>query len=716
MAKIEDLVAQIPDERLRKVIAAEVKALKKTKKFGLVFEEHLPETVRLPKLLVKEGELVAKKRESGNDLWRVKTIRKGVASLERAVEGYPLPSEMGVEVPVAELVVVHSFGDPIYPALVPVDRVARGGPDKPWHTLINADNFHALQLLLYAYEDKVDVIYIDPPYNTGARDWKYNNDYVDKTDSFRHSKWLSMIKKRLLLAKRLLRKDGVLIVAIDDREFHRLRCLLDEVVRSAQIQTVTVVVNPKGVTQGRFSKVEETLVYCFNPAAELRGKADDYLTPEPDDGFEASRGTRPRWKGLLRSGGDARREDREDMFYPILIDAGRGAAVGVGKPLPIEIDPKLDATIDGYAAAWPIRTNGEWGRWGVGHQTLATLIAKGFVSVGAFDGKRKTWALSYISQRLREQIESGVLEIVARDDVRNVVDVRYSDVSERRLKTVWKRSRHDAGAHGSDLVRELIGDEHPFPFPKSVYAVADAISPVLEEKKRALVIDFFAGSGTTLHALALLNAADGGARRCILITNNEVEADLAGSLMDGGSFPGDSTFEAHGICNAVTWPRCKNALTGKHTNGTAVTGTYLINDKQGNAITMSSGFDENLEHFRLDFLDPDEVARGDAFKAIVPILWMVAGCRGEREESKGSTPWFIPKHSPFAVLIQEKQFRAFREKLAERKDIEWVFLITDSEENFGQMRRTLGRNYECVQLYKSYLENFRINTQDALNG
>ena len=131
---------------------------------------------------------------------------------------------------------------------------------------------------------------------------------------------------------------------------------------------------------------------------------------------------------------------------------------------------------------------------------------------------------------------------------------------------------------------------------------------------------------------------------------------------------------------------------------------------------MSEGFDENLEYFRVNFLDPDEVARGDAFKAIVPLLWMVAGCRGEREESKGSTPWFIPKYSPFAVLIQEKQFRAFREKLVERKDIEWVFLITDSEETFGQMRRTLGRKYECVQLYKSYLENFRINTQDALNG
>lgn len=129
MAKIEDLVVQIPDERLKKAIGAEVRELKKNKKFGLVFEEHLPETLRLPKLPVKQGELVAKKRESGNELWRVKSIRKGSATLERAVEGYPLPSEIGVEVPVNDLVVVRSFGDPIYPALVPVDRVARGGPD-----------------------------------------------------------------------------------------------------------------------------------------------------------------------------------------------------------------------------------------------------------------------------------------------------------------------------------------------------------------------------------------------------------------------------------------------------------------------------------------------------------------------------------------------------------------------------------------------------------
>ncbi len=163
MAKIEDLILQVPDDRLRNALAEEVKALKRTKKFGLVFEQHLPETLRLPLLPVREGALVALKRQPGNDLWRVKAIRKGAAICDRAVEGYPKQADTSREFPVADLVVVRNFGEPIYPALVPVDRIQRGGPDKPWHVLINADNFHALQLLLYCYEGKVDVIYIDPP-------------------------------------------------------------------------------------------------------------------------------------------------------------------------------------------------------------------------------------------------------------------------------------------------------------------------------------------------------------------------------------------------------------------------------------------------------------------------------------------------------------------------------------------------------------------------
>jgi adenine-specific DNA-methyltransferase len=116
-----------------------------------------------------------------------------------------------------------------------------------------------------------------------------------------------------------------------------------------------------------------------------------------------------------------------------------------------------------------------------------------------------------------------------------------------------------------------------------------------------------------------------------------------------------------------------------------------------NGRQLQDGFEENMECFRLDFLDPAHVARGDAFQAVLPILWMIAGCRGEREDSKGSQAWFVPKESPFAVLIKEKDF-----------------LITDSEENFAAMRRALGRKFECVQLYKNYLENFRLNIQDTL--
>lgn len=714
MAKIEDLIAQIPDERLRKGIAAEVKALKKTKKFGLVFEEHLPETVRLPRLPVKPGDLVALKRESGNQLWRVRSIKKNVATCDRAVEGYPDPKDVKKEFPVSDLVVVRNFGDPIYPALVPVDRVERGGPDKPWHVLINADNFHALQLLLYCYENKVDVIYIDPPYNKGARDWKYNNDYVDKNDAFRHSKWLSMMKKRLLLANRLLKQDGVLIVTIDENEVHHLWCLLETIFPENALQQVTIVVNPKGVTQGRFSRVEEHALFAFRPNAMPEGRADDYLTPEPDEGFETVAGTRPRWKGLLRSGTNARREDREFMFYPVLLDLKRRAVVGAGDPLPINKVPDLTKKVKGLTAAWPIRTSGQLGNWGVGHSTLRQLIAKGYVSLGEYDEDRKTWAISYLSQQSREQIESGVLEVVSFDKEKNRVDVRYSTAGARRIKTVWKRSRHDAGVHGSDLLRTLLGRTEAFSFPKSLYAVEDTILPFVRNRKDALILDFFSGSGTTLHSTALINWRDGGCRRCICVTNNEVSDEKEQELFCEGLYPGDDGFEKHGVANAVTWPRCKAAVTGKRLDGEQLEGAYLGVNVNQSMREFADGFDENLEFFRLEFLDSSEVARGDAFQAILPILWMMAGCQRVREDSKGSQPWFIPKHSPFAVLINEKEFRAFREKLSERKDIEWVFLVTDSEENFALMRRALGNKVQCVQLYKSYLENFRLNTPEAL--
>lgn len=160
----------------------------------------------------------------------------------------------------------------------------------------------------------------------------------------------------------------------------------------------------------------------------------------------------------------------------------------------------------------------------------------------------------------------------------------------------------------------------------------------------------------------------------------------------------------------MTWPRCKYAVSGKRNSTTPLAGTYLDVDGHQKQLKWSDGFKENVEYFRLEFLDPDTVARGKAFNSILPILWMMGGCQGERDETKANSPWYLLKQSPFAVLLQEKQFHAFRTKLSDRGDITLIFLVTDSDESFSQMRRSLGARYECVQLYRSYLENFRINT------
>jgi adenine-specific DNA-methyltransferase len=216
MAQLEDLIKEIADLGLRKLIAAEVSKLKARKKFGLVFEQQLPEIAQLPGLPIKPGARVVKLRDKGAGFFIVLA-----ATSTRKVSIIPEhggPAEVSAT---DDLVVVKRFGEPMYPALSPVERVTRA-PGVPYHTLINADIFHALQVLLYCYEGQVDVIYIDPPYNSGARDWKYNNDYVDRADQYRHSKWLSMMKRRLELAKRLLRPDGVLIVTIDENEVAHL--------------------------------------------------------------------------------------------------------------------------------------------------------------------------------------------------------------------------------------------------------------------------------------------------------------------------------------------------------------------------------------------------------------------------------------------------------------------------------------------------------------
>ena len=319
MSAIDTLIAQISDPRLRERLAAEWDNAKKEKKFGLVFEDHLPELLPLHGAKPRKGDLVCRRQGALKDVWQIKSIHAGVATcVKPSNEAHPSEPTRAAAEPgqfmVDELLVVREFGEPIFPALVPVDAVANGPLDAPWHTLIEADNYHALQLLDYLYAGQVDCIYIDPPYNTGARDWKYNNDYVDGNDGWRHSKWLAFMEKRLKLAKRLLKPDtGVLIVTIDEHEVHHLGMLLEREFPEAYRQLVTIVINQKGVAQGRLSRAEEYALFCFNPGVTLAAHHDDLLSP---DRGEAKRFQTPRWEWLLRGGTNSRREDRYGLFFP----------------------------------------------------------------------------------------------------------------------------------------------------------------------------------------------------------------------------------------------------------------------------------------------------------------------------------------------------------------------------------------------------------------
>jgi adenine-specific DNA-methyltransferase len=198
MAAIDDLIARVGDKALRDRLRSELDRLTKDKKFGLVFEEHIPELTPVYPAKVRRGCLVALRTGTLTDTWRVLSVSDGRAHCVNRASGQRR------EMAVGDLVVVREFGDPIFPSLAPMDRVENGGKEAPWHTLIEADNYHALQLLEYCYAGQVDCIYIDPPYNTGARDWKYNNDYVDANDRWRHSKWLTFLKRRLAIVRRLL--------------------------------------------------------------------------------------------------------------------------------------------------------------------------------------------------------------------------------------------------------------------------------------------------------------------------------------------------------------------------------------------------------------------------------------------------------------------------------------------------------------------------------
>ncbi len=329
---------------------------------------------------------------------------------------------------------------------------------------------------------------------------------------------------------------------------------------------------------------------------------------------------------------------------------------------------------------YPLDTRNDERVWRYNRETMEALISRGEIVVTSYSARSgQGWVLNH--RRPRRET--------------------------KRLKTVWWERRHDAGGHGSDLLTAYLGQAGLFPFPKSVYAVRDCLDAVVRNRRDALIVDFFAGSGTTLHATCLLNAQDGGNRRCILVTNNEVDDATARRLNARGLYQGDDGFEEHGIFERVTRPRVRAVVTGQRPDGQLVAGEHVWAGRR----PYSEGFPEAAEFYRLVYVDPDEVDLGWQFDAVLPSLWLRAGAVGDRPEFKPDVAMAIPTGTNFAVLFEESAIREFAAQLAANHFVTHAYLITDSLESFAEMRALLGPALDVSMLYRDYLRSFAINVE-----
>lgn len=698
MAAINDLISQIQDETLRNRIQEEVSKMAKQKKFGLVFEEHMPESTPLYDMPIKRGCNVMR-RDSKDDK-SIYVVLK--VEGDTAVCVKPEQKDETATFELKDIVRVAEFGESIYPYLKPLDSVCNAPDSDLWHTLIEADNYHALQLLEYLYAGKVDCIYIDPPYNTGAKDWKYNNDYVDGNDAYRHSKWLSFMQRRLKLAKKLLNpKDSVLIVTIDEKEYLHLGCLLEEIFPEERMQMISSVINPAVVARaGGFGRSGEYIYFVFfGNAAPARTRLDREWVSRRGRTHTGQ----IRWDLLKRSGTGASRQDSPGGFYPIYIDPDTNQIKEIGTPIP---EGKSEPPqIDGLYCLLPIRDNRTEGRWQWTSETFRERMTQGRVRIGG--NSDRGYTVYILKDGEYSKIQNGEFAEVGRG-VNN--EILVNDIDTNYVLAIpgdmWQISTHDATQYGSRLLGNILGNKR-FTFPKSLYAVKDALRFCTANKPDALILDFFAGSGTTMHAVNLLNAEDGGHRRCIMVTNNEVSADEAKMLKDKGYQPGDAEWEKLGIAHYVTWPRTVCSIKGQDVNGNPLKGDYLGSEPP---MHMADGFKANAAFFKLGFLDPTTVSLGMRFSEMLPTLWLKTGAKGKCPELTGKQvpDMLILPENQFAVLINENTFADFAEKLAEHPEIQTVFLATDYEVNYQSMVKNLNVT-EAYQLYRDYLDHFRVN-------
>jgi adenine-specific DNA-methyltransferase len=469
----------------------------------------------------------------------------------------------------------------------------------PTNIIIEGDNYHALSVLNYTHKGKIDVIYIDPPYNTGAKDWKYNNKFVDINDSFRHSKWLSMMSKRLKLAKNLLKQDGVLVCAIDENELWNLGSLLEDLFSGYEIHPITIVHNPRGIQGNNFSYINEFAYFVFKKNLKVIGKRKI----EEED---------IKWRNLRDNGGESLRKDARNCFYPIIVKNDK--IVGFGKVLENKIHPqKQTEEKKGKFYVWPIDSKGIERKWRYARQSV-----------------------SKIKHLLRTKKTKRGYEIK--------IGKNFGTV-----RTVWQDSKYDSNEYGTKLVHSLVPGTH-FDFPKSVYNVYDCLAPIISNRKSAVVLDYFAGSGTTGHALLMLNKEDGGNRKFILSTNNENK-----------------------IAEDVCHPRIKKAIKGD------------------NKYPNITNFYANLKYFKTGFIDaaPTDKNKKKMVDKSTEMLCLKEECFDEIKKARNYKIFTNSQNKYLAIIFDDKGISLFKReaKKMNKKFIVYVFSLDENarEEEFDDM-------------------------------
>lgn len=703
MSRLTDLIAQAKakDPQMGADLEREFQGLSSRLPFGLNFERHRPEVVELPQRPVRKGDKVRVLPERGSTkkgdpaLWVVKSVAKaGGAKQAEIVPVGALESCMPTIAKVDDLVVIAEFRDTIYPGLRSTGHVSRGD-DKPCHTVINGENYHVLKALTWTHRGKIDAIYIDPPYNTGAKDWKYNNDYVEGDDLYRHSKWLAMIERRLKIAKELLNPaDSVLIVTIDEKEYLRLGLLLEQVFPEATIQMVASVINPKGSARaGRFSRVDEYLFFAYFGAASVSPWRTDMLRDDANTEREV------RWAGLMRNGEGSRRDRIPSMFFPIFLDSKSGAFHSAGNPPALQVKRESIKRPAGTVALWPVDKNGQELMWRLSPQSLREYIKSGHVKFGRRDAETGLRPAYYLQRGIRNMLESGEVVAVGKD-AEGALELKYADsVGTRSPATIWNMVSHSASEYGAGVLKALLPGRR-FPYPKSPFAIEDSLRFFVGKKPEAIILDFFSGSGTTAHAVMRLNKQDDGLRQCISVTNNEVGADEQKALRGQGLRAGDAKWEVLGICEYITKPRVQAAITGKTPDGQPIEGDYKFTDK----FPMAEGFAENAEFFTLTYESPLAVSYQTAFAHIAPLLWLRAGSRGGRIDKLPGDGWDVA--DAYGLLIDLDRATDFLKAVRKAADLRIAYIVTDDERRFQTLARRLPDRVEAVRLYESYLTNF----------